>query len=133
MYRPLCCLAETLKGPQSLIRKRLDKLLDYEELEEKRNRTGCVTYEEDAAINTYLAINSLLVSELPVFNLVALKWLEQIFHSFVVLQRDLGKQVLQEAEGEIAQVKTHSTVLGRVASVRILKSVEQVCIKSHCQ
>lgn len=105
VYLPLCNLTETLKGPQSLIRKRLDKLLDYEELEDKRNETGSVTYEEEAAMNTYLAINSLLVSELPVFNLIALKWLKQILHSFVVLQRDLAKQVLQDAEGEIAQVK----------------------------
>ncbi|XP_015268128.1 PREDICTED: rho guanine nucleotide exchange factor 37 isoform X2 [Gekko japonicus] len=104
VYLPLCNLSETLKGPQSLIRKRLDKLLDYEELEEKRNETGSVTYEEEATMNTYLAINSLLVSELPVFNLVALKWLEQILHTFVVLQRDLAKQVLQEAEGEMAQL-----------------------------
>ncbi|XP_060096581.1 rho guanine nucleotide exchange factor 37 isoform X1 [Heteronotia binoei] len=104
VYLPLCNLSETLKGPQSLIRKRLDKLLDYEELEEKRNETGSVTYEEEAAMNTYLAINSLLVSELPVFNRVALKWLEQILHGFVVLQRDLAKQVLQEAEEEIAQL-----------------------------
>ncbi|XP_077183208.1 rho guanine nucleotide exchange factor 37 [Paroedura picta] len=104
VYLPLCNLSETLKGPQSLIRKRLDKLLDYEELEEKRNETGSVTYEEDAAMNTYLAINSLLVSELPVFNLVAQKWIEKILHTFVVLQRDLAKQVLQEADGEIAQL-----------------------------
>ncbi|KAL8211821.1 UNVERIFIED_CONTAM: hypothetical protein K2H54_020081, partial [Gekko kuhli] len=103
VYLPLCNLSETLKGPQSLIRKRLDKLLDYEELEEKRNETGSVTYEEEAAMNTYLAINSLLVSELPVFNLMALKWLEKILRTFVVLQRDLAKQVLQEAEGEMAQ------------------------------
>ncbi|XP_054833716.1 rho guanine nucleotide exchange factor 37 [Eublepharis macularius] len=104
VYLPLCNLSETLKGPQKLIRKRLDKLLDYEEVEEKRNETGSVTYEEEASMNTYLAINSLLVSELPAFNLVALKWLGQILRSFVALQKDLAKQVLQEAEGEMAQL-----------------------------
>lgn len=105
MYLPLCNLSETLKGPHQLIRKRLDKLLDYEELEDKRNETGSVTYEEEAAMNTYLAINSLLVSELPTYNRVAQNWLGHILRSWVALHRDLAKQVFQEAEGEIAQVK----------------------------
>ncbi|XP_061472825.1 rho guanine nucleotide exchange factor 37 [Rhineura floridana] len=104
VYLPLCNLSETLKGPQKLIRKRLDKQLDYEEFEEKRNETGSLTYEEEAAMNTYLAINSLLVSELPVFNQMALQWLGHILRSFVALLRDLAKQVLQKAEGEIVQL-----------------------------
>lgn len=97
-------MSETLRGPQKLIKKRSDKLLDYEEYEEKRNETGSVTYEEEAIMNAYLGINSLLVSELPTFNQVALKWLACILCSFVTLQRDLAKQVLREAEGEIVQV-----------------------------
>ncbi|XP_008102865.1 rho guanine nucleotide exchange factor 37 isoform X1 [Anolis carolinensis] len=104
VYHPLCNLTEVLKGPQKLIKKRLDKLLDYEELEEKQNETGNVTYEEEAAMNTYLAINSLLVSELPVLNNVALQWLRHILASFVAIQRDLAKQVLQETEGAVAQL-----------------------------
>ncbi|XP_063148503.1 rho guanine nucleotide exchange factor 37 isoform X2 [Candoia aspera] len=104
VYKPLCNLSETLKGPHKLIKKRSDKLLDYEEYEEKRNETGSLTYEEEAKMNAYLAINSLLVSELPTFNHVALKWLTCILCSFVTLQRDLAKQVLQEAEGEIVQL-----------------------------
>ncbi|KAJ7316294.1 hypothetical protein JRQ81_002456 [Phrynocephalus forsythii] len=104
VYFPLCNLSETLKGPQKLIKKRFDKRLDYEELEEKRNETGSVAYEEEAAMNTYLAMHSLLVSELPVFNQVALQWLGHILHSFVSIQKDLAKLVLQEAEGEIIQL-----------------------------
>ncbi|XP_039208583.1 rho guanine nucleotide exchange factor 37 isoform X1 [Crotalus tigris] len=104
VYKPLCNLSETLRGPHKLIKKRLDKLLDYEEYEEKRIETGSVTYEEEAVMNTYLGINSLLVSELPTFNQVALKWLACILCSFVTLQRDLAKQVLQEAEGEMVQL-----------------------------
>uniref|UniRef100_A0A8D2LBS1 Rho guanine nucleotide exchange factor 37 n=1 Tax=Varanus komodoensis TaxID=61221 RepID=A0A8D2LBS1_VARKO len=100
VYLPLCNLTETMKGPQKLIKKRFDKQLDYEEFEEKRNDTGSVTYEEQVAMNTYLAINSLLVSELPVFNHVTLQWLGHILHSFVALQSDLAKKVLQEAEEE---------------------------------
>ncbi|XP_053155604.1 rho guanine nucleotide exchange factor 37 isoform X2 [Hemicordylus capensis] len=104
VYLPLCNLSETLKGPQTLVKKRLDKLLDYEELEEKRSETGSVSYEEKADMDTYLAINSLLVSELPVFNHVAKQWLGHILCSFVALQRDLAKQVLQEVEEEAAQL-----------------------------
>ncbi|XP_072846353.2 rho guanine nucleotide exchange factor 37 isoform X1 [Pogona vitticeps] len=104
VYFPLCNLSETLKGPQKLIKKRFDKRLDYEELEEKQNETGSVTYEEAAAMNTYLAMNSLLVSELPVFNQVALQWLGQLLHSFVSIQKDLAKQVLQEADGGFVQL-----------------------------
>nr|XP_032650293.1 rho guanine nucleotide exchange factor 37 isoform X1 [Chelonoidis abingdonii] len=109
VYQPLCSLSETLKGPQQLIRKRLDKLLDYEEIEEKKSETGNMTYDEEATMNTYLAINTLLVSELPTFNQVAMQWLGQILRSFVALQRDLAKQVLQEAEIELAQLP-HSHV-----------------------
>ncbi|XP_074865686.1 rho guanine nucleotide exchange factor 37 isoform X2 [Carettochelys insculpta] len=104
VYQPLCSLSETLKGPQRLIRKRLDKLLDYEEIEEKKSETGNVTYDEEAIVNTYFAINTLLLSELPTFNQVAMKWLGQILCSFVALQRDLAKLVLQEAEIELAQL-----------------------------
>uniref|UniRef100_A0A8C6VGL1 Rho guanine nucleotide exchange factor 37 n=1 Tax=Naja naja TaxID=35670 RepID=A0A8C6VGL1_NAJNA len=104
VYKPLCNLSETLRGPQKLIKKRSDKLLDYEEYEEKKNETGSVTYEEEVIMNTYLGINSLLVSELPTFNQVALKWLACILCSFMTLQRDLAKQILHEAEGEIVQL-----------------------------
>ncbi|XP_067422878.1 rho guanine nucleotide exchange factor 37 isoform X2 [Emydura macquarii macquarii] len=104
VYQPLCSLSDTLKGPQQLIRKRLDKLLDYEEIQEKKSEMGSVTYDEEAAMNTYLAINTLLVSELPTFNHVAMQWLGQILRSLVALQRDLAKQVLQEAEKELAQL-----------------------------
>ncbi|KAG6941057.1 Rho guanine nucleotide exchange factor 37 [Chelydra serpentina] len=109
VYQPLCSLSETLKGPQQLIRKRLDKLLDYEEIEEKKSETGNMTYDEEATMNTYLAINILLVSELSTFNQVAMQWLGQILRSLVALQRDLAKQVLQEAEIELAQLP-HSHV-----------------------
>ncbi|XP_014436566.2 rho guanine nucleotide exchange factor 37 [Pelodiscus sinensis] len=104
VYQPLCSLSETLKGPQQLIRKRLDKLLDYEEIEEKKSETGNMTYDEEATMNTYLAINALLLSELPTFNHVAVQWLKQILYSLVALQRDLAKQMLQEAEIELAQL-----------------------------
>lgn len=104
VYQPLCSLTDALKGPQQLIKKRLDKLLDYEEIQERKSETGSVTYDEEAAMNTYLAINALLMSELPRFNQVALQLLGQILNSLVALQRELAKKVLEETTRELAQV-----------------------------
>ncbi|XP_010848842.1 PREDICTED: rho guanine nucleotide exchange factor 37 isoform X2 [Bison bison bison] len=103
VWQPLCSLAKALAGPQNLIKKRLDKLLDFERVEEKLLEVGSVTYEEEAARHTYQALNSLLVAELPQFNQLAMRWLGQILCTFVTLQRDLAKQVLQRAEDSLAQ------------------------------
>ncbi|XP_055980567.1 rho guanine nucleotide exchange factor 37 [Sorex fumeus] len=104
VWKPLCSLAKALTGPQNLIKKRLDKLLDFERVEEKLLEVGSVTYEEDAARHTYQALNSLLVAELPQFNQLALQWLGHILRTFVALQGDLVKQVLEKAEGSAAQL-----------------------------
>lgn len=103
--QPLCSLSDMLVGPQQLVKKRLDKLLDYEEIQERKSETGSVTYDEEAAMNTYLAINALLVAELPRFNQVAVQLLGQILCSFSALQRDLAAQVLHRAEKELEQVR----------------------------
>ncbi|XP_071468350.1 rho guanine nucleotide exchange factor 37 isoform X2 [Marmota flaviventris] len=103
VWRPLCSLAKALVGPQNLIKKRLDKLLDFERVEEKLLEVGNVTYEEEAARHTYQALNSLLVAELPQFNQLVMQWLGQILRTFVALQKDLSEQVLQRAEGSVAQ------------------------------
>nr|XP_003404641.2 rho guanine nucleotide exchange factor 37 isoform X1 [Loxodonta africana] len=107
VWRPLCSLAKALAGPQNLIKKRLDKLLDFERVEEKLLEVGSVTYEEEAARHTYQALNSLLVAELPQFNQLTMQWLGQILRTFVALQQDLAKQVLQKAEGTLAQLPHH--------------------------
>ncbi|XP_069340038.1 rho guanine nucleotide exchange factor 37 [Eulemur rufifrons] len=107
VWRPLCSLARALVGPRNLIKKRLDKLLDFERVEEKLLEVGSVTYEEEATRHTYQALNSLLVAELPQFNELVMRWLGQILRTFVALQRDLAKQVLQRAEGGMAQLPHH--------------------------
>lgn len=101
----MCSLAGALLGPQNLIKKRLDKLLDFERVEEKLLDVGSVTYEEEAARHTYQALNSLLVAELPQFNQLVMHWLGQILCTFVVLQRDLADQVLRRAESSMALVR----------------------------
>ncbi|XP_029074089.1 rho guanine nucleotide exchange factor 37 isoform X1 [Monodon monoceros] len=107
VWQPLCSLAKALAGPQNLIKKRLDKLLDFERVEEKLLEVGSMTYEEEAARHMYEALNSLLVAELPQFKQLAMRWLGQILCTFVTLQRDLAKQVLQRAEGSLAQLPHH--------------------------
>ncbi|XP_052011687.1 rho guanine nucleotide exchange factor 37 isoform X2 [Apodemus sylvaticus] len=102
VWQPLCSLARALVGPQNLIKKRLDKLLDFGRVEEKLLDVGSVTYEEEAARHTYQALNSLLVAELPQFNQLVMQWLGQILCTFVVLQRDLADQVLRRAESSTA-------------------------------
>lgn len=49
IHKPLCALRDLLVGPRNLIRKRLDKLLDYELIEAK----STLSYEEQAVANTY--------------------------------------------------------------------------------
>ncbi|XP_078509096.1 rho guanine nucleotide exchange factor 37 [Lissotriton helveticus] len=108
-FHPLCNLCEALQGPQQLIKKRAVKLLDYEQLQEKKAETGSVSYEEEDAMNTYRAIHSMLMSELPRVNELAVQWLRRIISAFVVIQRDLTKQVLQASEAVLSQLP-HSQV-----------------------
>lgn len=49
ILRPLLLLRDLLRGPRNLIKKRLDKLLDYELISEKPS----LSYEEQAVASTY--------------------------------------------------------------------------------
>uniref|UniRef100_A0A8D0FUB1 Rho guanine nucleotide exchange factor 37 n=1 Tax=Strix occidentalis caurina TaxID=311401 RepID=A0A8D0FUB1_STROC len=126
--QPLCSLSDMLVGPQQLVKKRLDKLLDYEEIQERKSEMGSVTYDEEAAMNTYLAINALLVAELPRFNQAALQLLGQIVCSLSTLQRDLAAQVLHQAEKELEQMPH-----GRMPLPSFWKMVEDTLQQSGAQ
>ncbi|XP_043923675.1 rho guanine nucleotide exchange factor 37 [Protopterus annectens] len=104
VYKPLCILVESLEGPQNLIKKRLDKLLDYEKIQEKISESGDVTYEEKDVMNTYKAINTLLISELPKCCEIATQLLIQILQSFAVCQRDASEDVQKVANGYISEL-----------------------------
>uniref|UniRef100_A0A8B9F6X2 Rho guanine nucleotide exchange factor 37 n=1 Tax=Amazona collaria TaxID=241587 RepID=A0A8B9F6X2_9PSIT len=126
--QPLCSLSDMLVGPQQLVKKRLDKLLDYEEIQERRSEMGSVTYDEEAAMNTYLAINALLVAELPRFNQAALQLLGQILCSLSTLQWDLAAEVLHQAEKELEQMPH-----GRMPLPSFWKMVEDTLQQSGAQ
>ncbi|XP_066505225.1 rho guanine nucleotide exchange factor 37 isoform X2 [Hoplias malabaricus] len=93
VFKPLCSLRELMTGPRNLIRKRQDKLLDFEMIEEKSN----LSYDEQAVANTYKTINTLLLTELPQFNSKTLQLLWATLGAFSCLQRDLATDMEQLA------------------------------------
>ncbi|XP_033991318.1 rho guanine nucleotide exchange factor 37 [Trematomus bernacchii] len=86
---PLLSLKDLLLGPRNLIRKRLDKLLDYEMIETKTT----LSYEEQGVVNTYRTMNTLLLSELPQLNSLALQLIWSLLGSFSCVQKDLASDM----------------------------------------
>ncbi|XP_060784026.1 rho guanine nucleotide exchange factor 37 [Neoarius graeffei] len=93
VFKPLSSLRELMAGPRNLIRKRQDKLLDFEMIEEKSS----LSYDEQAIANTYKTINTLLLNELPQFNAKALQLLWATLGAFSCLQKDLAMDMEQLA------------------------------------
>uniref|UniRef100_A0A8C5KKP1 Rho guanine nucleotide exchange factor 38 n=1 Tax=Jaculus jaculus TaxID=51337 RepID=A0A8C5KKP1_JACJA len=81
---PLSALLSLFPGPQKLIQKRYDKLLDYNSYLQRS-----VEDESDLAKREYEALNAQLVEELQVFNQAARKILSNCLHSFITLLGDL--------------------------------------------
>lgn len=105
IHKPLCALRDLLVGPRNLIRKRLDKLLDYEVIEAKSN----LSYEEQAVANTYRTMNTLLLNELPRFNGLALQMIWSMLGTFSCLHRDLAADMEQLFQS-FAQQLPHSSL-----------------------
>ncbi|XP_074530385.1 rho guanine nucleotide exchange factor 37 [Halichoeres trimaculatus] len=104
IHKPLCALRDLLVGPRNLIRKRLDKLLDYEVICEKSN----LSYEEQAVANTYRTMNTLLLNELPQFNGLALQMIWSMLGTFSCLHRDLASDMEQMFQGFAQQLPQSS-------------------------
>uniref|UniRef100_A0A8C2WNS2 Rho guanine nucleotide exchange factor 37 n=1 Tax=Cyclopterus lumpus TaxID=8103 RepID=A0A8C2WNS2_CYCLU len=103
--KPLGALRDLLVGPRNLIRKRLDKLLDYELIEAKSN----LSYEEQDVANTYRTMNTLLLNELPQFTGVALQMIWSVLGTFSCLHRDLAADMEQLFQS-FAQQLPHSSM-----------------------
>ncbi|XP_047440342.1 rho guanine nucleotide exchange factor 37 [Mugil cephalus] len=103
IHKPLCALRDLLAGPRNLIRKRLDKLLDYEVIEAKPS----LSYEEQAVANTYRTMNTLLLNELPQFNGLALQMIWSMLGTFSCLHKDLASDMEQLFQS-FAQQLPHS-------------------------
>lgn len=104
IHKPLCALRDLLVGPRNLIRKRLDKLLDYELICDKSS----LSYEEQAVANTYRTMNTLLLNELPQFNGLALQMIWSMLGTFSCLHRDLASDMEQLFQS-FAQQLPHSS------------------------
>ncbi|KAK2904511.1 hypothetical protein Q8A73_011168 [Channa argus] len=105
IHKPLCALHDLLVGPRNLIKKRLDKLLDYEMIEAKSN----LSYDEQAVANTYRTINTLLLNELPQFNGLALQMIWSMLGTFSCLHKDLASDMEQLFQS-FAQQLPHSSL-----------------------
>ncbi|KAE8286313.1 Rho guanine nucleotide exchange factor 37 [Larimichthys crocea] len=105
IHKPLCALRDLLVGPRNLIRKRLDKLLDYELICDKSS----LNYDEQAVANTYRTINTLLLNELPQFNGLALQMIWSMLGTFSCLHKDLSSEMEQLFQS-FAQQLPHSSL-----------------------
>nr|XP_046262373.1 rho guanine nucleotide exchange factor 37 isoform X4 [Scatophagus argus] len=105
IHKPLCELRDLLVGPRNLIRKRLDKLLDYELICDKSS----LSYEEQAVANTYRTMNTLLLNELPQFNGLALQIIWSMLGTFSCLHKDLASD-MQQLFQSFAQQLPHSAL-----------------------
>ncbi|TFK16105.1 annexin A10 [Platysternon megacephalum] len=87
---PLSALQALFPGPQKLIQKRYDKLLDYNGYLERSAGD-----ELDLAKKDYEALNAQLVEELQVFNRTAKKIVMNCLHCFITLLRDMMSSAFQ--------------------------------------
>ncbi|KAM4810765.1 rho guanine nucleotide exchange factor 38 [Urocitellus parryii] len=84
VLNPLSALLSLFPGPQKLIQKRYDKLLDYNSYLQRSAGD-----ESDLAKKEYEALNAQLVEELQVFNQAARKILLNCLCNLITLLRDL--------------------------------------------
>lgn len=87
---PLSGLQTLFPGPQKLIQKRYDKLLDY-----NSSLQRSAGEELDLAKKEYEALNAQLVEELQVFNQAAEQIVVNCLHCFITLLRQTMCTALQ--------------------------------------
>ncbi|NWZ32787.1 ARH38 factor, partial [Asarcornis scutulata] len=96
---PLSALQALFAGPQKLIQKRYDKLLDYNSYLQRS--TG---EELDLAKKDYEALNAQLVEELQVFNQAAKKIVLNCLYCFITLLRNIMSAALQSNSSVVVPV-----------------------------
>uniref|UniRef100_A0A8B9NLE5 Rho guanine nucleotide exchange factor 38 n=1 Tax=Accipiter nisus TaxID=211598 RepID=A0A8B9NLE5_9AVES len=106
---PLSALQALFSGPQKLIQKRYDKLLDYNSYLQKS--TG---EELDLAKKDYEALNAQLVEELQVFNRAAKKIVLNCLHCFITLLRNIMSTALQSNSAVVVPVPLSSSSICEV-------------------
>ncbi|XP_009866109.1 PREDICTED: rho guanine nucleotide exchange factor 38 [Apaloderma vittatum] len=106
---PLLALQALFSGPQKLIQKRYDKLLDYNSYLQRS--TG---EELDLAKKDYEALNAQLVEELQVFNRAAKKIVLNCLHCFITLLRNIMSAALQSNSAVVVPVPLSSSSICEV-------------------
>ncbi|EOA95444.1 Dynamin-binding protein, partial [Anas platyrhynchos] len=109
---PLSALQALFAGPQKLIQKRYDKLLDYNSYLQRS--TG---EELDLAKKDYEALNAQLVEELQVFNRAAKKIVLNCLYCFITLLRNIMAAALQSNSSVVVPVPV--STLERGIALRI--------------
>uniref|UniRef100_A0A8B9BSJ4 Rho guanine nucleotide exchange factor 38 n=1 Tax=Anser brachyrhynchus TaxID=132585 RepID=A0A8B9BSJ4_9AVES len=100
---PLSALQALFAGPQKLIQKRYDKLLDYNSCLQRS--TG---EELDLAKKDYEALNAQLVEELQVFNQAAKKIVLNCLYCFITLLRNIMSAALQSNYSVVVPLSSSS-------------------------
>ncbi|XP_055970365.1 rho guanine nucleotide exchange factor 38 [Sorex fumeus] len=120
---PLSSLLALFPGPQKLIQKRYDKLLDY-----TSSRPRAVGEQPDLARREYEALNAQLVEELRVFNREARAVLLGCLHSLLRLLRELARLArsahaawLQEPPSAPSASEIQTRVLEEVQNLNFVK------------
>uniref|UniRef100_A0ABI7Z4X3 Rho guanine nucleotide exchange factor 38 n=1 Tax=Felis catus TaxID=9685 RepID=A0ABI7Z4X3_FELCA len=116
---PLSALLSLFPGPQKLIQKRYDKLLDC-----NSNLRRAAGDEPDLAKKEYEALNAQLVEELQVFNQAARKILWNCLCSFVTLLGDLTL-VAQQVYSTVAPVPLLASSISEIQN-RVLEEVQNL-------
>ncbi|XP_029452792.1 rho guanine nucleotide exchange factor 38 isoform X2 [Rhinatrema bivittatum] len=109
VWMPLTMLQAMFPGPQKLIQKRYDKLLDYNSYLQKSPGD-----ELDQSRRDYEALNAQLVEELQVFNRAARKIVYNCLHCFITLLRELMFTALQTSSATAVPVPLPSSCISEV-------------------
>uniref|UniRef100_A0A8U7MG27 Dynamin-binding protein n=1 Tax=Corvus moneduloides TaxID=1196302 RepID=A0A8U7MG27_CORMO len=104
---PLSALQALFPGPQKLIQKRYDKLLDYNSYLQRS-----AGEELDLAKKDYEALNAQLVEELQVFNRAAKKIVLNCLHCFITLLGNITFAALQSNSAVMVPVPVSTLETG---------------------
>uniref|UniRef100_H3AQU8 Rho guanine nucleotide exchange factor 38 n=1 Tax=Latimeria chalumnae TaxID=7897 RepID=H3AQU8_LATCH len=107
---PLTALQTMFAGPQKLIQKRYDKLLDYNSCPQRPAGTGGGE-QLDLARRDYEALNAQLVEELQVFNQAAKKIVFNCLQCFIAILRELVLAALKSSPSEMQMPVSSSNVI----------------------
>ncbi|XP_013917587.1 PREDICTED: rho guanine nucleotide exchange factor 38 [Thamnophis sirtalis] len=130
---PLTALQTLFLGPQKLIQKRYDKLLDYNSLYQKASGD-----DTDLARKEYEALNAQLVEELQRFNEAAKKIVTSCLCCLITLLKDMmssASQSFSTNESQLLAIKPEKTspTISEIHD-QVLEDVHNLnCIKeNHC-